>query len=417
MIRHQMVKRKKNISVFIVDEDPIALKTMANLLTKDGCSVTTSTDSSEVMIDIIRKAPDFVIADMIMPKVDGLMLCKKVLNHKKLKHTKFIMVTAKGYVYDRKRSYEFGAHGFIAKPINKKTFASQFNRILEDQIELKFWGVRGTLPCSGKNTLKYGGNTSCVSLEFPRQQFFVFDCGSGIKNLGDWFLSENRKNIHAKIFISHPHWDHINAIPFFAPLYVQGGEFEVLGANQGDVGMRQIVAAQMGGVYFPITFSQFAARVYFHDLEEENLVVSGIDVQTKLLSHPGKSLGYRINYNGRSICYVTDNELFLETSKFYDPHYEKRLAKFLEGADVLITDTTYTDEEYLSKEGWGHSCVSKVVDLADKAKVKNLYLFHHDPDQKDRDIDAKLVSAQALLKKRKSKTKCLAPREGETFRI
>ena len=111
-----------------------------------------------------------------------------------------------------------------------------------------------TVTCeAGKDTLKYGGNTSCVTLEFPRQQFFIFDCGSGIKNLGDWFLAEKRQNIHAKIFISHPHWDHINAIPFFTPLYIQGGEFEVLGANQGDVGMRKIVAAQMGGVYFPIT--------------------------------------------------------------------------------------------------------------------------------------------------------------------
>ena len=181
--------------------------------------------------------------------------------------------------------------------------------------------------------------------------------------------------------------------------------------------MREIVAAQMGGVYFPITFSQFSARVYFHDLQEEELIVSGIEVKTKLLSHPGKSLGYRINYNGRSICYVTDNELFLKTSKFYDPHFEKRLAQFLKGADVLITDTTYTDVEYLTKEGWGHSCVSKVVELADKAKVKTLFLFHHDPDQKDKDIDAKLASAKTLLKKLNSKTKCLAPREGDSFKI
>jgi phosphoribosyl 1,2-cyclic phosphodiesterase/CheY-like chemotaxis protein len=412
-----MIKKNKRTSVYIIDEDPIALKRMADLLKKEGCSVTTSNDSSQVFNDIVRKKPDFVIAEMMMPEVDGLSLCKQVLKHKKLRNTKFIIVSAKVYEYDLKRSYEFGAHGFIKKPINRKTFAAQFNKVLEDKIELKFWGVRGTLPCSGKDTLKYGGNTSCVSLEFPRQQFFIFDCGSGIKNLGDWFLAQNRKNIHAKIFISHPHWDHINAIPFFTPLYVQGGEFEVLGANQGDVGMRQIVSAQMEGVYFPITFSQFAARVYFHDLEEEELVVSGINVQTKLLSHPGKALGYRINYNGRSICYVTDNELFLESSSFYDPHYEKRLARFLEGADVLITDTTYTDDEYKTKEGWGHSCVSKVVDMADKSKVKNLYLFHHDPDQKDRDIDSKLASAQALLKKRKSKTKCLAPREGDVFNI
>jgi len=412
-----MAKRKKKPSVYIVDVDPIVLKLMAALLKEDGYSVTTSTDSSQVITDIARKKPDCVIGDLMMPEVDGLMLCKQVLEHKDLQNTKFVVVSAKAYEFDLKRSYGFGAHGFIRKPINPETFTNRFTRILDDHIDMTFWGVRGTLPCSGEDTLKYGGNTSCVTLEFPRQQFFIFDCGSGIKNLGDWFVAQQRKGINAKIFISHPHWDHINAIPFFAPLYIQGNEFEVLGANQGDITMREIVSAQMEGVYFPITFAQFAARVYFHDLEEETLKVSGIEVQTKLLSHPGKCLGYRINYNGRSICYITDNEMYVETSNFYDSHYEKRLAEFVESSDVLITDTTYTDEEYMTKEGWGHSCISKVVDLADKANVKQLFLFHHDPDQNDDAIDAKFATAKAMLKARKSKTKCLTPREGETFKV
>ncbi len=412
-----MAKRKKKPSVYIVDVDPIVLKLMAALLKEDGYSVTTSTDSSQVITDIARKKPDCVIGDLMMPEVDGLMLCKQVLEHKDLQNTKFVVVSAKAYEFDLKRSYGFGAHGFIRKPINPETFTNRFTRILDDHIDMTFWGVRGTLPCSGKDTLKYGGNTSCMTLEFPRQQFFIFDCGSGIKNLGDWFVAQQRKGINAKIFISHPHWDHINAIPFFAPLYIQGNEFEVLGANQGDITMREIVSAQMEGVYFPITFAQFAARVYFHDLEEETLKVSGIEVQTKLLSHPGKCLGYRINYNGRSICYITDNEMYVETSNFYDSYYEKRLAEFVESSDVLITDTTYTDEEYMTKEGWGHSCISKVVDLADKANVKQLFLFHHDPDQNDDAIDAKFATAKAMLKARKSKTKCLTPREGETFKV
>ncbi len=109
--------------------------------------------------------------------------------------------------------------------------------------------------------------------------------------------------------------------------------------------------------------------------------------------------------------------MYVETSDFYDPHYEKRLAEFVHGTDALITDTTYTDEEYMTKEGWGHSCISKVVSLADTAKVKTLYLFHHDPDQSDDDIDNKLDIACSMLKKRKSKTQCLAPKEGEAFRI
>ena len=411
-----MVKKKKQ-TCYVVDDDPIVLETMAELLKGAGYTVNVNSESTDVIKDIAKKKPDFVISDLMMPGLDGLQLCKEVRTHKDLKDTKFIVVSAKAYEFDLKRSFDFGAHGFLRKPVNPETFIDRINRILNDHIDMKFWGVRGTLPVSGNKSLKYGGNTSCVTLEFPRQQFFIFDCGSGIKTLGDSLMAQQRKSINAKIFISHPHWDHINAIPFFNPLYMQGNEFEVLGANQGDITMREMVSAQMQGVYFPITLSQFAARVYFHDLEEEELVVSGIDVKTKLLSHPGKCLGYRIDYNGRSICYITDNEMYVETSEFYDPHYEKRLSEFVHGTDALITDTTYTDEEYMTKEGWGHSCISKVVHLADTAKVKTLFLFHHDPDQSDDDIDNKLNIACSMLKKRNSKTQCLAPKEGEAFRI
>lgn len=412
-----MARKKKKTSFYVVDDDPIVLEIMAKLLKGAGHTVTTSTESAGVITDIAHKKPDCVISDLMMPEVDGLQLCQQVLSHKGLKNIKFIVVSAKAYEFDLKRSYVFGAHGYLRKPINPETFIDRIERILDDRIDMTFWGVRGTLPVSGEKFLKYGGNTSCMTLEFPRQQFFIFDCGSGIKNLGDWFVAQKRKGLNAKIFISHPHWDHINAIPFFSPLYIQGNEFEILGANQGDITMREIVSAQMEGVYFPITFSQFASRVYFHDLEEETFVVSDIDVRTKLLSHPGKCLGYRINYNGRSVCYVTDNEMYVETSNFYDPHYEKRLAEFIEGTDALITDCTYTDEEYMTKEGWGHSCISKVVHLADTANVKTLYLFHHDPDQDDDAIDRKLETARSMLKTRKSKTKCLAPKEGDTFKV
>lgn len=409
--------KKKKLSFYLVDDDSRALAAMSKLLKGAGHSVITSQTSAGIIADIGRKKPDCVISDLMMPEVDGLQLCAEVRKHKALKNTKFIVASAKAYEYDMKRSYQFGAHGYIRKPVKADLFMAKINRVFDDHIDMRFWGVRGTLPVSGKNTLKYGGNTSCVTLEFPRNQFFVFDCGSGIKNVGDWLKEQRRRRVNFKIFISHPHWDHINSFPFFGPLYAQGNEVEVLGANQGDITMRQIVSAQMEGVYFPIRLSEFASRVYFHDLEEEALEVSGISVKTKLLSHPGKCLGYRVDYNGRSICYVTDNEMYVETSDFYDPHYEKRLAEFVDGADALITDTTYTDEEYKTKEGWGHSCVSKVVNLADMAGVKNLYLFHHDPDQTDDDIDRKHDTAVQMLKKRNSKTKCLAPQEGQVFKI
>jgi len=403
--------------IYVVDDDPLALKVMTALLEVAGHKVSSTTDSRSALDQIVERKPDCVICDLMMPEVDGLQLCKQINEIPELHDLKFIMVSAKAYEFDQKRSFSFGADGYIRKPLNTETFADQVSRILDDHIDMTFWGVRGTLPVSGDKSLKYGGNTSCVSLEFPRQQFFIFDGGSGIKGLGDYLMAQQRRRLSAKIFISHPHWDHINAIPFFSPLYVQGNELEILGPNQGDRTMRELISAQMDGVYFPITLVEFAARVYFGDLEEETIVADGIEVQTKLLSHPGKCLGYRVNYNSRSVCYITDNELFLEDSDFYTPFYQEKLAEFCRDTDVLITDSTYTDEEYKTKVGWGHSCISQVVKLANDANAKKLFLFHHDPDQSDSDIDIKLEMAVNQLSKLNSHTEVVAPREGHRFQI
>tara|TARA_B100000513_G_scaffold193029_1_gene119922 strand:+ start:427 stop:1665 length:1239 start_codon:yes stop_codon:yes gene_type:complete len=412
-----MEEQGEPIHIVAVDDDEMILKAITSILEAAGHRVTAFSNAREAMDQLPDLAPDCVISDLMMPDIDGFQLCKFVRAHELLKDTVFIVLTAKSYEFDVNRSYEFGANGFIRKPIVPATFLEKVDRILRDDIELSFWGVRGTLPVSGEGTLKYGGNTNCVTLQFPRDQIFIFDGGTGIKTFGDKLMANGKRNIRGRIFISHPHWDHINAIPFFAPLYRQGNEFQVFGANQGDISIREIISAQMDGVYFPITLKEFAARVYFRDLDEEELEVDGIRVKTKLLSHPGKCLGFRVEYNGRSICYVTDNEMFFETHEAYNPHYEEKLAEFVHGADALITDTTYTDAEYASKVTWGHSCISKVVELADRAKVKNLFLYHHDPDQRDSDIDDKLETARTLLRERGSDTVCIAPKERETFFI
>ncbi len=402
---------------FIVDDDPASLVLMRSILEAKGFDVQTTADSVGALAMIDEARPDVVVADLMMPEVDGFDLCKAMRGHPNLKTTTFIVVTAKAYQSDEARALEYGANGFIRKPIDAETFADRIKRIVDDTINLTFWGVRGTLPATGENTLRYGGNTSCVTLEFPQQQMFIFDGGSGIKKLGEKLMKDKRGRVNAKLFISHPHWDHINAIPFFAPLYKQGNEFEILGARQGDISMRELISAQMDGVYFPITLTEFAARVYFRNLDEGEHQVGGITVKTKLLAHPGRCLGYRVDYHGRSICYITDQELYLEGSEYHDPHYERTVADFVRGSDILITDTTYTDAEYASKVNWGHSCVSKVCQFATNGEVKKLFLFHHDPDQSDDAIDAKFEQAQAALAKLGSKVECVAPMEGQSFRL
>lgn len=288
---------------------------------------------------------------------------------------------------------------------------------MKEDIRVSFWGVRGTLPVPGRKTVRYGGNTSCVSIKFPKNNLFIFDAGTGIKELSNYLISKKSKPTKAMIFISHPHWDHINGLPFFSPLYTKGNELEICGPLNGGMSMRELIAGLMDGVYFPINIKEFAAAVSFHNLGEERFDIDAIKIQTMFLNHPGQCLGYRLNYGGRSICYVTDNEMCPDSNRLYSENYVNKLTDFVANTDVLITDCTYTDEEYEEKIGWGHSSITQVVELADRARVKTLYLFHHDPDQTDDDIDNKLKTAQAILERKGSSTICVAPKEGESFDV
>lgn len=409
--------RKRPLKFFVVDDDELVVRILSKLLGDAGYEVVAETSSTQALSRIRAERPDVVLLDMMMPGIDGLEMCKELRADKAFADTKIVFVSAKSYEFDRKRALRFGADGFLVKPVEAETFVPQLERIIEDKIEMTFWGVRGTLPVPGPRALKYGGNTSCVALEFTKGQFFIFDAGTGIKELSNHLMRRGQTRFEATIFISHPHWDHINALPFFAPLYFPGNHFDICGATHGDASMRELISAQMDDIYFPITIREFGAHVSFRDLRQETVEIENIIVKTMLLSHPGYCLGYRCEYGGRAICYVTDNELYPARTPGYNPHFETALAAFCQGADYLITDTTYTDAEYEKKVGWGHSCISKVVELAHRARVKNLCLFHHDPDQDDDAIDAKQEIAAGQLKRMGSDVNCLTPKEGTVFKV
>jgi phosphoribosyl 1,2-cyclic phosphodiesterase/ActR/RegA family two-component response regulator len=402
---------------YIVDDDEIFVRLLTRFLQPLSDEIHTSTSSRAALEDIPRKKPDCVLLDMMMPGLDGLELLKRLRALPGLKGMKIVMVTGKSYEFDRQRALSFGADGYVNKPIDSESFTRQILRILEDDMELTFWGVRGTLPVPGAQAVRYGGNTPCVSIGFPRGNLFIFDAGTGIKSLSDHLLDIKAPVLNAKIFISHPHWDHINALPFFAPLYVQGNYVEILGPSHGDISVRDMISGQMDGVYFPIRIKEFSAHVDFRDLNEESFEIDDIMVTTMLLNHPGHCLGYRVTYGGRSVCYATDNELYPSDSPQYNAYYVEQLAGFIGGADFLITDSTYRAEEYEAKVGWGHSSVQPVVDLAHAAGVKTLCLFHHDPSQDDDAIDKKLEEAVSYLEQIESPVNCIAPSEKQIFKI
>lgn len=396
----------------IVDDDPIILQLMKAVLEEVGHSVKCFESSLKALREIPVERPDCVISDVIMPDMDGFELCREIRSRPDLDAVKIIMCSSKSYDFDRRRAKELGADGYIVKPIRRATLAGLISEILSEKVTVSYWGVHGTLPVPGPSSLRYGGNTPCVSLEISGEPLYVFDCGSGIKRLSDHIIASKVTRLSARMFISHTHWDHINTIPFFAPLYMRGTQIEIFGPYQGDLTIERAIAAQMESVYFPVTIREFGARLMFRDLREESLDFGSVQVDTILLKHPGYCLGYRLTCHGRSICYITDNELYLSNDPRYDLAYVERLANFVRGADLLITDTTYRDHEYPMKVDYGHSCVSEVADLAARAEVKRLHLFHHDPDQSDDDIDLKLKETREALVRLGSNVVCEAPSEG-----
>jgi phosphoribosyl 1,2-cyclic phosphodiesterase/ActR/RegA family two-component response regulator len=398
--------------LFLVDDDAFGVAMMEALLAKAGFDVVgTATDPAGAMARLVDLRPDAVLVDVMMPGMDGLAFCRAVRAEPALSRAKVVVVSAKAYDADRRQAAAAGAHGFLQKPVGAD-FAARLSALLDGGAELRYWGVRGTLPVPGPRTLRYGGNTCCVTLSFADGRLFVFDAGSGIKELAGHLL-RRRERVSAHLFVSHPHWDHINALPYFAPLYIPGNAFEILGPSQGAVGMRQIVSDQMEPPYFPVTVREFGSHVTYRDLGEGSTEVAGVPVDAMLLAHPGNCLGYRVRLGGATVCYVTDNELYPPSRPEHDPRYLDHLAQFVGGADLLITDCTYTDEAYPAKAGWGHSATGQVAELAHRAGVKELHLFHHDPDQSDDDIDRKLEQAAGHLARLGSSTSVRAPAEGD----
>ncbi|MDP6175280.1 MAG: response regulator, partial [Rhodospirillales bacterium] len=253
---------EKKTRIFIVDDDPLIIEMETLLLEEAGYEIVSQNTSEGALARIKEAKPDCVITDLVMPGITGMELLKAIRETPGLADTKVMVLSSKIFEFDKRQAKQFGADAFVNKPINAESYLNSLADVLESRLMVTFWGVRGTLPVASERAYRYGGNTSCVSLEFPKGQFFIFDAGSGIKELSNALMAQGRAKLEAKIFISHPHWDHINALPFFTPMYIPGNEFEILGPAAPHRTMRELMSAQMEDVYFPITLREFGSRVY-----------------------------------------------------------------------------------------------------------------------------------------------------------
>ena len=310
---------------FIVDDDADTLALVSRLLTDAGHEVVVRASSAGAMRDIPDARPDCVITDVMMPEMDGFELMRELRRRPELATIKIVVLSAKSYDFDRRRAKELGADGYITKPIKCETFLQTLLDIVSDRVVVHYWGVHGTLPVPGADYTRYGGNTPCVSVEIGGEPLYDLRLRLGHQAaVGPHDGARGRERLSARVFISHTHWDHINTIPFFAPLYVRGNQIEIFGPYQGDLTIERAISAQMESVYFPVTIREFGARLMFRDLREETLEFGPVRIDTMLLRHPGYCLGYRLSCRGRVICYITDNELYLPTDPRHDPRYVER---------------------------------------------------------------------------------------------
>jgi phosphoribosyl 1,2-cyclic phosphodiesterase len=244
-------------------------------------------------------------------------------------------------------------------------------------IRVKIWGCRGSIACPAPTHLKYGGNTTSLEVDVGDQKFLL-DCGTGVRNLGQQIMKSDLQHCH--ILLTHTHWDHINGFPFFVPAFDKRRNFDIMAGHLTDKGgVKNIFETQMDNPMFPVPLEAMQAKLTFSDFKAGEKLDIGTSSKTKVLTaplnHPNGATGYRIESNGRAMCLITDTE--------HKGEPDENILKLIEGADLVIYDSTYTEEEFPSKVGWGHSTWNEGVKLCKMAGAKRLGIFHHDPEHDD----------------------------------
>ncbi len=263
------------------------------------------------------------------------------------------------------------------------------------KIYVTFWGTRGSISTPGRSTEKYGGNTPCVSVRYE-DTYIILDAGTGIRGLGLELvekIKENEGPLRLHIFLSHTHWDHIQGLPFFQAAYVDGTELVIYGSSNKERFLESVLKGQMDMDYFPVGLSEMAADIKISEISEEVIKVGPVVVDwEEQVFHPGGSVRYRLTAGRKRVVYATDIEL----DRVFRPEIKgpgsgaflEEYLNFINGADLLIADGQYTEEEYRGRVNWGHTSIPVIIELAKMAGVKQLAVFHHDPQHSDKMLDA-----------------------------
>ncbi|HEX9818285.1 MAG TPA: diguanylate cyclase [Methylomirabilota bacterium] len=278
---------------------------------------------------------------------------------------------------------------------------------------VRFWGTRGSIASPGEHTTRYGGNTSCVEVRAQDGTVIVLDCGTGARELGLHLVRTMPSPMRLHLFIGHTHWDHIQGFPFFVPAFLPGAELNVYAPLGFQQSLEEAMSGQMEYSYFPVKLRDLRSRIHFTELEEGFFRVGDVLVETQYLNHTAPTIAYRMTSGGATVAYVTDHEPFWapEDGILNHPGDQRHIA-FMRGADLVIHDAQYTQEEYTNRLGWGHSTIEYATDVALAAGVKRLALFHHDPGHDDPAMGRLEAQAQARVTASGGVLDVFAAREG-----
>lgn len=428
-------------TVLLIEDDAESRRTTGELFSREGWTILEAGDGEAGVALALKHEPDLVLCDLLMPKTNGFQVCRNIRQH--LQRTRIIIISGRDYGIDRASAIEAGADEYLVKPILWENLREVIERVLPaagmgaaitsplpdftpPSTRLRFWGVRGSIPVPGSATVGYGGNTSCIEVRADGE-IIILDAGSGMRALGLALEEEfGSRPIKLTLLISHTHWDHIQGLPHFSPAYNGKNSMRVLGYEGARAGLATILATQMETSFFPVSLQDMPSAISIEELKEMEFTIGKVRVRACFVNHPGICVGYRLYTSNGSIAYLPDNEPYevlkvtlatrehadLAEARAYAVSARAKLVEFLKGADVLIIDSQYTDDEYLQKIGWGHGYLSSVVSLALDASVRKLFLFHHDPRRDDRAVDAMVESARMLVLESGRPMEVDAAREG-----
>ncbi len=280
-------------------------------------------------------------------------------------------------------------------------------------MDIKCWGVRGSIPVSGSEYLKYGGDTTCLEIRTKSGEIIIVDAGTGIRRLGNALLKEKKFEYH--FFMTHAHWDHLMGFPFFKPLYLEKTRIRMHQRPFPNGYMKAMITKVMTPPNFPVRYADLTATITYEEADRQSLFIGDtMEVQFIKLSHPNTGRGYKFIEDGKTFVFLPDNELsFLHAdgSKF------EEFVEFAREADLLIHDAEYTPDEYENKIEWGHSRYTDAVKLAMIAQVKKLGLFHHNQERSDEQVDSIVEKAKAMLSEAGSDTECFATAWNMEFQV